>query len=394
MTDELTSLTVPKTATFDAIAIQQTGNLSGALLPKSLGEAMAFAQLMAKAKIGLPKHLRDEPGACMAIVMQALRWEMDPFAVANKSYSVNDRLVYESQLIAAVVHTRAPIIGRPAYVYTGEGETRQCTVTCVMADGETRDYVTPPLNKITVRNSPLWKSDLDQQLGYYAIRGWARRHAPEVILGVYDREEVESMRDITPRNAPSGVRERLEMNGHLQSEGFRDGQVDETLARPVDVEVVDVIVETAKPLRRQPKPKVEVVEPEAVGTPVEAPPETREEIVQPDPAIVLGVDLAQPSEPTMVEVTMEDGGVTYVRVIDPDPFVLQAIITSTKGPQTYVEPAFWYGDIINKMNELKGRLLTAFWEANKPYVEAAGANGYATQAGRVLGVARDKGLEV
>ena len=333
---------------------------------------MAFAQLMAKAKIGLPKHLRDEPGACMAIVMQALRWEMDPFAVANKSYSVNDRLAYESQLIAAVVHTRAPIIGRPAYVYTGEGETRQCTVTCVMADGETRDYVTPPLNKITVRNSPLWKSDLDQQLGYYAIRGWARRHAPEVILGVYDREEVESMRDITPRNAPSGVRERLEMNGHLQSEGFRDGQVDETLARPVDVEVVDVIVETAKPLRRQPKPKVEVVEPEATEKPVEAPSETCEETVQPEPET--------PPEP-------QENGVI-------EPFVLQAIITSTKGPQTYVEPAFWYGDIINKMNELKGRLLTAFWEANKPYVEAAGANGYATQAGRVLGVARDKGLEV
>ena len=55
-------------------------------------EVVEFAKTMVKADLALPKHMRGNVGACMAVAMQAMEWQMNPFAVANKSYAVNDRL--------------------------------------------------------------------------------------------------------------------------------------------------------------------------------------------------------------------------------------------------------------------------------------------------------------
>lgn len=163
---------------------------------------------MSRADTAIPKHLRGNPGACMAVALQAFEWGMSPFAVANKSYSVNDRVAYEAQLIAAVVNTRSGIQGRLKYKFEGEGPSLRCTVTGII-DGRTLEYRSPLFKDITTKNSPLWKSDPEQQFGYYSARAWARRHVPEVILGVYDREEVEAIADVdnTPPPAPTKAAE-------------------------------------------------------------------------------------------------------------------------------------------------------------------------------------------
>ena len=245
MTAQSTALTTPaerKAPSYAAVDMSANG-AGGSLAPKNLGDVVAFAQVMARADLALPKHLRGNDGACMAVTMQAMRWEMDPFAVANKSYSVNDRLAFEAQLVAAVVHTRAPIKGRPNYIYSGEGTTRRCQVICVMSDGEEREYTSPQFGQITTKNSPLWKSDPDQQLGYVAIRSWARRHAPEVILGVYTPDEVATIRDVTPATEP-GLRSRLEARKEASTEGFNASQAQaETSHNPETGEIIDAEVE-------------------------------------------------------------------------------------------------------------------------------------------------------
>jgi hypothetical protein len=181
------------------------------IAPQNLGEVVKFADLMSRADIALPKHLRGNPGACMAVALQALDWQMNPFAVASKSYSVSGTIAYEAQLIAAVVNTRSGIKGRLRYEYEGEGSTLMCRVTGTLDDTECV-YETPTIGSITVKNSPLWKSDPKQQLGYFAARSWARRHCPEVILGVYDRDEAEQIKDVTPP-AGTGLAARLQNNG-------------------------------------------------------------------------------------------------------------------------------------------------------------------------------------
>ncbi len=138
------------------------------------------------------KHLRGNPGACLAVVVQAVEWGMSPFAVANKSYNVNDQLAFESQLIQAVILKRAPIKGRFKVEYTGQGGKRVCRVWAELKDepGEIVEYTSPELDKITPKNSPLWKSDPDQQQFYYSGRALCRRHFPDVLLGVYADDEV------------------------------------------------------------------------------------------------------------------------------------------------------------------------------------------------------------
>jgi len=195
----------------DAVGMS-SGSTGVKIAPQNLAEVVKFAELMCRADIALPKHLRGNAGACMAVALQALDWQMNPFAVASKSYQVNGAIAYEAQLIAAVVNTRSGIKGRLKYRYDGSGGDMTCTVTGTI-DGDELEYTTPTIGSITTKNSPLWKSDPQQQLGYFAARSWARRHTPEVILGVYDREEVEhfngpdNARDVTPK--PS-LMERLQ----------------------------------------------------------------------------------------------------------------------------------------------------------------------------------------
>lgn len=212
----------------DRLPMDTVGMANGAtgakIAPQNLAEVVKFAEVMCRADIALPKHLRGNAGACMAVALQALEWQLSPFAVASKSYTVNGAIAYEAQLIAAVVNTRSGIKGRLKYRYEGEGPSMTCTVTGTLDDEECV-YTTPTIGSITTKNSPLWKSDPQQQLGYFAARSWARRHCPEVILGVYDRDEAEQFRgpdaakDVTP-----SVMDRLRNSSATQQvAGEREG---------------------------------------------------------------------------------------------------------------------------------------------------------------------------
>lgn len=190
---------------------------AGGLDFTNAGQAMEFAKLMAISGIAVPKHLRGNPGACLGIVIQAIEWRLSPYAVANKSYSVNDRLAYESQLIQAVILQRAPIRGRLKVEFKGEGANRVCRVWAELRDtGEVVDYESPPFGAIPVKNSPLWKGDPDQQHFYYSARALCRRHFPDVLLGIYARDEVEESehigpdraKDVTP--APRSIGDKLD----------------------------------------------------------------------------------------------------------------------------------------------------------------------------------------
>lgn len=171
----------------------------GAMAPKNLAEVMEFGQLMAKAGPMVGKAFRGNPGACVAITMQAMQWGMSPFAVSQKAYVTNDSIAYEAQLVTAVINAHAPVQERPQYEYRGEaGKTRQCIITATLkGDSKPSVYTSPEVGKITTKNSPLWKTDEDQQLGYYSIRAWARKYCPEIIMGVYAVDEMEGVERTT-----------------------------------------------------------------------------------------------------------------------------------------------------------------------------------------------------
>lgn len=168
-------------------------NTRGGIRFENMVQVMEFAKMMALSDIGVPAHLRGNPGACLRIAIQADAWGFDPFSVADKSYKVNDRIAYESQLVHAVIERRAPMEGRLRMEYSGEGPTRRCKVIGRLI-GESEPFIWegPMFKDIKVKNSPEWTANPDKQLWYHASRDWARIYCPDVLLGVYTRDELDS----------------------------------------------------------------------------------------------------------------------------------------------------------------------------------------------------------
>ncbi|OEZ50299.1 RecT family protein [Janthinobacterium sp. MP5059B] len=226
-----------------------TSSASLILDSASMDSMMRLADIMAKGRATIPEHLRGSPADCAAVIMQAIQWRMNPFAVAQKTHLVNGVLGYEAQLVNAVIQSSGVTVDRFNYEWYGPwekiiGKSKVCTApakgTKGAADykkeyqfrvpdydlkdedglgvriwatlrGETEPRVLELLLvQASVRNSPLWATDPKQQLAYLAVKRWTRLYSPDVILGVYTPDELDEgsreARDITPAAAATDDR--------------------------------------------------------------------------------------------------------------------------------------------------------------------------------------------
>lgn len=192
------------------------GNPSAFLFDAGRMQAlMDFGDMMSRAVVTVPKHLHSKPADCLAITLQAMRWQMDPFVVASKTHVVNGNLGYEAQLVVAVLKNSGAVRGRPHYEYRGEGTNLECRAGFV-PNGEEAVVWTEWLSiaGITTKNSPLWKVNPKQQFGYLQARNWARLYAPDALLGVYTEDELQV---VTPPPAERHMGQAEEVRPELPS---------------------------------------------------------------------------------------------------------------------------------------------------------------------------------
>lgn len=181
------------------------------LMPGTMEAAMNMAELMATAKL-VPTHLRQSPGDCLLVINQAYRWGLDPMTVAQATSVVQGKLCYEGKLVAAVLVSTGAIKGRPDYTFSGEGENRTITISAATNDGKIRT-ITGTV-KDWKSNNQFWKSMPDDMLIYRGIRQWARRYAPEAMLGIYTPDEM--INDPEPKKStdvppPAGRKVEIEI---------------------------------------------------------------------------------------------------------------------------------------------------------------------------------------
>jgi hypothetical protein len=169
--------------------------------PAMMEQFNALAAVMAAGKVTVPVHLQKSQGDCFAIVMQAAQWGMNPFSVAQKTHLVNGTLGYEAQLVNAVIQSSGAINGRFHYEYSGDGTDLTCRVGAIVK-GESEIVWGEWLksSQVTTKNSPLWKTNPKQQMGYLQVKNWARLYCPGAILGVYSDDELTeiSEKEINP----------------------------------------------------------------------------------------------------------------------------------------------------------------------------------------------------
>lgn len=202
----------------------------------SLDKMMRLADVMATGRATLPKHFNGNSADCLAVVMQAMQWKMNPFAVAQKTHLVNGVLGYEAQLVNAVITTCAPVVDRLHYEWYGDWD--KVIGKFVIKNGDKGEYRQPGwkladeeglgvkvwatfrgedeprvlellLAQARTRNSTLWADDPRQQLAYLATKRWSRLYCPDVILGVYSPDELEEssprFRDVSPQRKEPGT---------------------------------------------------------------------------------------------------------------------------------------------------------------------------------------------
>jgi hypothetical protein len=158
-----------------------------AILPRNLEEAMQLAKMMASAKL-VPAALHNSVADCLLVVMQAMRWGLDVFAVAQECSVIQGKLMYSGKLVAAVVNARGHLTQRLSCEYRGDGDDRTVKIIGQL-QGEPQPRVVEVVFKNARTANTMWQKQPDQQLMYHGARVWARRHTPELMLGVWSEEE-------------------------------------------------------------------------------------------------------------------------------------------------------------------------------------------------------------
>jgi hypothetical protein len=191
--------------TQDVIAVLDTGKFE---------HMQRIATVMAKTstipdslKIGEDKKPLDYETVvanCFRVVNQAVRWGMDPFAVADCASIIHGRLMWEGKLVAAVIDTKLGI--KLNYKYDDKPGRDLGITVFARIPGELSDREISGRVKDWHRGekSP-WASEgaWKRQLRYMGNREWARAHAPAIMLGVYTNDELD---DIASRDVPAGQR--------------------------------------------------------------------------------------------------------------------------------------------------------------------------------------------
>jgi hypothetical protein len=221
-----------------AVAHDGTGSAMSLVMDDGAMESMmTAAKLMASARVTIPKHLQNSTGDCLAVIMQAAQWKMNPFAVAQKTHlTQGGTLGYEAQLVNAVIVSCGAIVGQPEFEFFGDwskilGKVAEKTseksggkyyvstwdrsaeaglgVKCIArlkGESEPRE-IEVLLAQAWPRFSTQWATDPQQQITYLAVRKFARRYAPGAILGVYTDEEMSAddvgEKEINPMPAPA-----------------------------------------------------------------------------------------------------------------------------------------------------------------------------------------------
>lgn len=183
--------------------LQRTFTPLDLLQDQNFDKLWRMAEALANSALSVPKELKGNIGDCLAIVTQAMIWGLNPFAVAQKAHVINGKLGYEAQLVNAVVMQSGAIRGSFSYEHDGD----RCRVGAVLR-GESSITWGEWLSAASVqtKNSPLWKVNPKQQMGYLQVKNWARAYCPGALLGIYSTDELETIPEAMP---PAAVVESL-----------------------------------------------------------------------------------------------------------------------------------------------------------------------------------------
>lgn len=214
----MTTLATPQQQSAGKLIVQDTSAVGYLMDTARFEHCYRIAKLMASASL-IPEHLKltgsgqnkrqlepDQIAAnCFMIVNQALRWGFDPFAVAPETYVVGGKLAYQGKLVMAAINSLAGLEERLSFAFTGKAGNPDFTITVsgrFKGESEARTVTVSVAQART--DNQMWTKDPEQKLVYTGSIKWARRHCPEVVMGIMleDELDVGAMREASGRVVP------------------------------------------------------------------------------------------------------------------------------------------------------------------------------------------------
>lgn len=157
------------------------------------------AEAMSQASL-LPKHLKganpvEAKANCFLVVNQAMAWKLNPFLIMGETYEVQGKLGFQGKLIISVMNTRAGLREKLNFEFNDKkGDDLAVTVYGRFIGEDAPRTVTVSVGQVKTQNQ-MWVKDPEQKLIYTGAIRWARRHAPEVVMGVMIEEDMEAIRE-------------------------------------------------------------------------------------------------------------------------------------------------------------------------------------------------------
>lgn len=241
------AIPVLDTAMFEHMQRIATMMASSNLVPEHLNKVM---KVKGEEILLSPK---EAVANCFLVTNQAIRWRMDPFAVAQHTFVTKGKIGYEGKMIAAVINTHPGIEERLSYSYSGAGKDRKVVVSAKRkGDKEARTVEGCVKDWETTGSGTPWGNPRqhDQMLSYRGAREWARRWLPEAFLGVWGDDELEMFenteRTVAGEAAPAPARGVAGLKAAIASTAGSDA-TGTTQAEPVNVTTTVAVTDKPKP---------------------------------------------------------------------------------------------------------------------------------------------------
>ena len=148
----------------------------------------------------VPDHFKSKPADAFIVIQMAMRLQLDPFMLLQKTYVIGGKPAFEAQIAIALINSSGLFASSIRYDLTGEGDDRGCVAWVkgkdgVRLEGPRVSMATAKAEGWVNRNGSKWKTIPDLMMQYRAAAWFGRLHCPERLMGMLTLDEAQDITD-------------------------------------------------------------------------------------------------------------------------------------------------------------------------------------------------------
>ena len=165
-------------------------------------------ELLNKAKLlsrdpFIPDTHRGNVPACFSAIRMSNKFNMDPMSVMQSMYFIHGKMGFSSTFIIACINASGRFTPL-RFEFAGEGDDRSCIAYC--RDKESNEMLKSVRVSIAMakkegwagKRGSKWDTMPDLMLQYRSATFFGRAYAPDYLMGVHTKEEIQDISD-TPK---------------------------------------------------------------------------------------------------------------------------------------------------------------------------------------------------